>query len=60
MMIMSAIIASISGVIGLYFSYFANIASGAAIVLSATTIFLIVWGGKILTNTIKIRLRFNK
>jgi ABC-type Mn2+/Zn2+ transport system permease subunit len=60
MMVMATVIASISGVIGLYFSYFANIASGAAIVLSATTIFLVVWGGKILTNTIKTRLRFNE
>ena len=53
MMIMAAVIASISGVIGLYFSYFVNIASGAAIVLAATTIFLIVWGAKILTVKIK-------
>src|SRR4030042_3649615 len=44
MMIMASVIASISGLIGLYFSYYANIASGAAIVLSATFIFLVVWG----------------
>jgi manganese/iron transport system permease protein len=53
MMVMSAVIASLSGVIGLYFSYYANIASGAAIVLSATLIFLIVWGVKIITRTIR-------
>jgi manganese/iron transport system permease protein len=53
MMVMAAVIASISGVIGLYFSYYVNIASGAAIVLAATTIFLIVWGAKILTVKIK-------
>lgn len=52
-MIMACVIASISGVIGLYFSYYANIASGAAIVLSATMIFLIVLGFKILTKSIK-------
>ena len=43
MMIVASVIASASGVIGLYFSYYVNIASGAAIVLSATLIFLIVW-----------------
>jgi manganese/iron transport system permease protein len=53
MMIMASVIASMSGVIGLYFSYYANIASGAAIVLSATMIFLIVWVVKILTKSIK-------
>lgn len=53
MMIMASIIASASGVIGLYFSYYVNIASGAAIVLSATTIFLAVWGIKILVRMIE-------
>jgi manganese/iron transport system permease protein len=46
MMIMASVIASISGVIGLYLSYYINIASGAAIVLSATLIFLLVFMGK--------------
>jgi manganese/iron transport system permease protein len=53
MMVMASMIASISGVIGLYFSYYVNIASGAAIVLSATMIFLIVWGVKIMAKSIK-------
>ena len=53
MMVMASVIASISGVIGLYFSYYVNIASGAAIVLSATAFFLVVWVIKILTKTIK-------
>jgi manganese/iron transport system permease protein len=53
MMILAVVIASISGVIGLYLSYFFNIASGAAIVLTASMIFLIVWGMKMLTKTIK-------
>ncbi len=44
MMILAAIIASLSGVIGLYFSYYINIASGPAIVLTATLIFLLAWG----------------
>ena len=53
MMIIASVIASISGVVGLYISYYANIASGAAIVLSATMIFLFVWGGTILIKLIK-------
>ncbi len=52
MMIVASVIASISGLIGLYFSYYANIASGAAIVLSATMIFLIVWGLKTVNKSI--------
>ncbi|MFZ5433167.1 MAG: metal ABC transporter permease, partial [Calditrichota bacterium] len=46
MMLLAAIIAVLSGIIGLYLSYFAGIASGAAIVLVATAIFGIVWGIK--------------
>jgi ABC-type Mn2+/Zn2+ transport system permease subunit len=53
MMITASIIASISGVIGLYLSYYINIASGAAIVLSATMIFLIVFIWKNLPKTLK-------
>lgn len=43
MMILAAVIASISGVVGLYLSYYVNVASGPAIVLVATLIFLISW-----------------
>jgi manganese/iron transport system permease protein len=43
MMIMAAAIASISGVVGLYLSYYFNVASGPAIVLVATFIFIIAW-----------------
>jgi manganese/iron transport system permease protein len=46
MMLVAALIASISGLAGLYFSYYLGIASGAAIVLSATLIFAIVWSVK--------------
>lgn len=46
MMILAAIFASLSGVIGLYFSYYLSIASGAAIVLTATMFFMIVLGWK--------------
>lgn len=45
MMIFGGIFASLSGVIGLYLSYYLSIASGAAIVLTATMFFMIafVW-----------------
>ena len=43
MMILAAIIASASGVIGLYLSYYVNVASGPAIVLVATGFFLLTW-----------------
>ena len=45
MMLLAAIIASLSGMIGLYLSFYLSIASGAAIVLTATLFFMIafVW-----------------
>jgi len=46
MMGLAATFASLSGVIGLYLSYYLSIASGAAIVLTATAIFLLVFIGK--------------
>jgi manganese/iron transport system permease protein len=39
MMVLASIFASLSGVIGLYLSYYLSIASGAAIVLTATAFF---------------------
>ncbi|MBV6400886.1 MAG: Manganese transport system membrane protein MntB [Anaerolineales bacterium] len=44
MMLLAAIFASLSGVIGLYLSYYLSIASGAAIVLTATMFFVVVFG----------------
>ena len=43
MMLLAAVFAALSGVIGLYLSYYLNIASGAAIVLAATVIFGCSW-----------------
>lgn len=45
MMILAAIFASLAGVIGLYLSFYLSIASGAAIVLTATVFFMLafVW-----------------
>jgi ABC-type Mn2+/Zn2+ transport system permease subunit len=51
MMMLSAVIAAVSGVVGLYVSYYAGITSGSAIVLTATLIFAIVF----LTRQIKPR-----
>lgn len=44
MMLLAAIFASLSGVIGLYLSYYLSIASGAAIVLTATFFFILAFG----------------
>jgi manganese/iron transport system permease protein len=44
MMALSALFASLSGVIGLYLSFYLSIASGAAIVLICTAIFALIWG----------------
>ncbi|MCJ7434484.1 MAG: metal ABC transporter permease [Anaerolineales bacterium] len=43
MMTLAAIFAAFSGVVGLYLSYYLSIASGAAIVLTATTIFMLAF-----------------
>lgn len=43
MMALAAVIASLSGVIGLYISYYAGVASGAAIVLTSTAFFMLAW-----------------
>ncbi len=55
MMILAATIASISGVVGLYISYYLSIASGSAIVLVCTAIFGLVWG----IQTIVLRVRMS-
>lgn len=46
MMMIAAAIAAASGVVGLYLSFYVRIASGAAIVLTCTAFFLLVWGGQ--------------
>lgn len=48
MMMLAALIAAFSGVAGLYLSFYISIASGAAIVLVCTAIFLLVWGAQAL------------
>jgi manganese/iron transport system permease protein len=46
MMGLAALLASLSGLIGLYLSYYLSIASGAAIVLTTTAFFLVVFIAK--------------
>ena len=43
MMVLAASIASISGIVGLYLSYYISVASGAAIVLTCTAFFGMTW-----------------
>ncbi len=43
MMVIAAVTATLSGVIGLYISFYASIASGAAIVLTNTAVFILAW-----------------
>jgi len=50
MMVLAAVIASASGVIGLYFSYYVNVASGPAIVLVTTIFFILSWSYQLLVK----------
>ncbi len=43
MMLLAAALASLSGVVGLYASYYWGVPSGAAIVLASTVVFILVW-----------------
>ena len=43
MMLLAAVLGALSSVVGLYVSYYLNVVSGAAIVLSATLFFLLAW-----------------
>jgi manganese/iron transport system permease protein len=46
MMALSATVGALSGIIGLYLSYYINVASGAAIVLTSTALFALAWLGR--------------
>jgi len=43
MMVISALVGALSSLVGLYVSYYANIASGSAVVLTATVFFLLAF-----------------
>jgi manganese/iron transport system permease protein len=60
MMILAAVIASASGVIGLYLSYYVNVASGPAIVLVATLFFILAWTNKTIQGRIHQRRDFQE
>ncbi|HLD93056.1 MAG TPA: metal ABC transporter permease [Anaerolineales bacterium] len=53
MMFLASVIAAGSGVIGLYASYYLNVASGAAIVLTCTFFFILIWFGKSVMRKVK-------
>jgi ABC-type Mn2+/Zn2+ transport system permease subunit len=60
MMLLAALIGALSGIAGLYLSYYASVASGAAIVLVCTFVFLLVvlfapGRGLLLTRIVKAR-----
>ncbi len=55
MMFLAAVFASFSGVAGLYLSYYFNLASGAAIVLTCTALFVIIWLGQMVIRRGKAR-----
>jgi manganese/iron transport system permease protein len=56
MMALGAVIAALSGVVGLYLSYYVSVSSGAAIVLTSTLIFILVWGARTLQKTYRERM----
>jgi len=53
MMGLAALIAALSAVVGLYLSYYLNVASGAAIVLTCTAVFLLVWAATSLNRRVR-------
>jgi ABC-type Mn2+/Zn2+ transport system permease subunit len=55
MMVIAALVAVISAAVGLYASFYWNVASGAAIVLTATVIFFVVLAWNNLTRVRKAR-----
>jgi manganese/iron transport system permease protein len=54
MMLAAAIFAVTAGLVGLYLSFYFSIASGAAIVLTSTAVFLFVWGLKTLLRKMSL------
>ncbi|MEX2143635.1 MAG: metal ABC transporter permease [Anaerolineales bacterium] len=53
MMVLAAAIAAASGIVGLYTSYYFNVASGAAIVLACTALFIAVWIAQKLRSSLR-------
>lgn len=57
MMLISAVCGAVSAILGLYLSYYLNIASGAAIVLAATFLFILAFAFSPSQGTVVRRLR---
>ncbi len=55
MILLAGSIASLSGVIGLYLSYYISISSGAAIVLTTTAFFILAWLVKTMQQSLRQR-----
>ncbi len=55
MMLLGSAIAALSGVIGLYLSFYFSVASGAAIVLTCTAFFVLTWGAQSLRQRFTVR-----
>lgn len=53
MLVVSATIGALSGIGGLYLSYYRNVASGPAVVLVATGMFFVVWGAMQLQGPVR-------
>lgn len=57
MLLLSAAIGALSGIAGLYLSYYWSIASGAAVVLVATAVFFVVWAAVNLQRPVRAAVR---
>ena len=55
MMVLAALIACLSGVAGLYLSYYVRVSSGAAIVLTSTAIFILTWLARMLKKARRVK-----
>jgi manganese/iron transport system permease protein len=60
MMVLAAVMAALSGVIGLYLSFYVGIASGAAIVLTCTAFFGVTWIAQTVRQRIRTRARLDR
>jgi len=54
MIVISAILGSVSSIVGIYASYHLEIATGPAIVLTITFVFVLVFVGKSLQNRLRV------
>ena len=60
MMVLAAVMAALSGVIGLYLSFYVGIASGAAIVLTCTAFFGVTWIAQTVRQRFRTRARLDR